>query len=161
MKIVILSSLIGFFGVLNAEVQGTLVGRFDMQICQVQGLKSRVFVNNSNRDLVIRWKLVDKQTLNQYKQEPVVKKGQSIQIDLDGAVKGLMAGSKELSNYEFSLEILRVKQLPTAPGIELKMVPLKEGEYALLIGKTKFLKHQKFTLTRNKNGLLVCQVGAL
>lgn len=112
---------------------------------------------NSKRDLVFRWKVRDVKTLKCYAQEPIIKRGSSTTMDFCSVLDQIFQEDINPGSYEFSLEILKVMRYPKAPGEELKISKLKDGEFVSLINKSKFLKYETFVLSRNKNGLLIVQ----
>jgi hypothetical protein len=97
--------------------------------------------------------LFDPETMLGYSQEPILKQGDSITINHD---KGLQY-MENAKNMQYSLEILRVKQMPKGAGVPLVTSKLKDGSLALAIHKSKYLNHDTFSLSLNKNGLLVCK----
>jgi hypothetical protein len=139
-------------GMIQTKTDSTLIGRFEVEAGELAE-KVTTFINNTKYDFVIRWTLLDPETLRQYSQEPILKRGESITIDYQ---KGLqyMQGAKKM---EFSLHFLRVKKSPKGAGGPLVTTKLKDGSLALAIHKSKFLKNDTFALSLNKNGLLVCK----
>lgn len=142
---------------LEAKQEGTKAARFDLQKTEMQGVFTKTFVNNTGRDLVIRWRLTEPKSRQYYGQEPIVKKGEELVVDFQKAWNYFQSLDVDAKVHEFTLELLRVDKTPKKHGEELKTSRLKEGEYASLLNKNKFYKYRRFELSRNKNGLLVCQ----
>lgn len=149
---VIFFTLIFNFCSIQAKSDSTLIGRFEIDFDDLAG-KVKTFINNSKYDFVIRWTLGEPGTMRQYKQEPILKRGDLITINYDAALK-YMAGAHKL---EYSLELLKVKKSPKGAGLPLVTSKLKDGSLALAIHKSKFLKNDTFAFSLNKNGLLVCK----
>jgi hypothetical protein len=137
---------------IQTKSDATLIGRFEVEASELAG-HPKTFVNNSKYDLVIRWSIKDTQTGKFYRQEPVLKRGDLIKIHFETALKYL----DESNKLEFSLELLRVRQMPKGAGHPLITTPFKAGSAALALYKFKFLKNDTFAISLNKNGLLVCK----
>lgn len=135
-----------------AKSDSSLMGRFDIKAVDLAG-KTKTFINNSKYDFVIRWKLFEPETMRQYSQEPILKRGDYIAINHDKALEHM----ENAKNIQYSLEILRVKQMPRGAGVPLVTSKLKDGSLALAIHKSKYLNNDTFSLSLNKNGLLVCK----
>ncbi|MBP6892122.1 hypothetical protein KBB68_00930 [Candidatus Babeliales bacterium] len=149
---IVFSFLVMQIGMIAAKSDATLIGRFELESQDLVG-HSKTFVNNSKYDLTIRWGVKDMQTGQFYRQEPIVKRGDSITIYHEPALKYLGSADK----LELSLELLRVRQMPKGAGHPLITTKLKDGSLALALHKTKFLKNDTFAISMNKNGLLVCK----
>lgn len=149
---VILGLLVVQFGMIQAKGDSTLIGRFDVEPQDLAG-HPKTFVNNSKYDLVVRWGVKDTNSGQFYRQEPIVKRGDSITIYHEPALKHLGNADR----LELSLELLRVRQMPKGAGHPLVTSKLKDGSLALALHKTKFLKNDTFAISMNKNGLLVCK----
>ncbi len=137
---------------IKAKSDATLICRFLVDIQELQG-HLKIFVNNSKYDLVIRWGVKDTKTGKFYRQEPILKRGDSITIDHEAALKYLDGAGE----FEYSLELLRVRQSPKGAGHPLVTTRLKDGSLALALHKSKFLNNSTFAFSLNKNGLLVCK----
>lgn len=142
---------------LDAKHEGTKAARFNLQKTEMHNVFTKAFVNNTGRDLVIRWRLTEPKSRQFYCQEPIVKKGGELIIDFQKAWNYFESLDIDATVHEFTLELLRIEKTPKKPGQELKLSRCKDGEYASLLNKNKFHKYHRFELSRNKNGLLVCQ----
>lgn len=138
---------------IQSKHDATLIGRFEIEPTDLIG-HSKTFINNSKYDLVVRWGLQEMPTGRFYRQEPILKRGDSITIHYEPALNYL---GKDAYKLELSLELLRVRQMPKGAGHPLITTKLKDGSLALALHRSKFLKHDIFALSLNKNGLLVCK----
>ena len=135
-----------------ATKDSTVIGRFELDVQDLVGTV-KTFVNNTKHDLVLRWGLCDPLTMRHYTQEPILRRGDMVTVDFAPALSYLSGVPK----VELSLELLRVKQLPKGAGHPLITTKLKDGDFALQIHKSKFLKNKVFAFSRNANGLLMLQ----
>ncbi len=131
-----------------------------MQLCHFVCSKAEIFkhsktwINNTKHDLVVRWSLKDPETGKFYTQEPILNRGNRINIDYGVAIDYL----EPAEQLDLSIELLRVIKHPKGAGQPLETKPLKAGDMTLSLHKNKFLKNDIFELRRNNNGLLVLKV---
>ena len=149
---IVLGLLILQSDLIQSKADATLIGRFEVEPADLIG-NPKKFVNNSKYDLAIRLGIKDTKTGQFYRQEPILKRGDSITIHYEPGLKYLDGAH----NLEHSLELLRVRQIPKGAGHPLITSKLKDGSMALSVHKSKFLNNDTFALSLNKNGLLVCK----
>ena len=137
---------------IQAKNDSTLIGHFFVAPQDMAG-KSTTFMNNSKYDFLIRWKLSNSESGREYTQEPLLRRAEALTISYDAALKYM----QNSDNLEFSLQLLRVKKIPKGAEHPLITSKLKDGSLALSIHKSKFLTHDTFVFSLNKNGLLVCK----
>lgn len=138
-----------------AKDKGTGVARF---MVEPSDLKDQVktFVNNTGNTISVRYGIQDYDSGKFYKQEPILKDGESLTIDFSKAASYGKAWKTLSKKHEFSLEILRVLSLPkrltenVTQG--LKKGRMKSGKRALLIGKSEFLKGDTIEFFKDKKG---------
>ncbi len=129
----------------------------EMMLCHFVGSENEflghlnTWINNTKHDLVIRWSLKDLQGEKFYTQEPILKRGDRLNIDYAPAIEHL----KPAELFDFSIKLFRVTKHPKGAGQPLETKPLNASDMTLALHKKKFLKNDIFELRRNNNGLLV------
>ena len=149
---IVLGLLVAQATLMQAKSDATLIGRFDVEPQDLAN-HPKTFVNNSKYDLAVRWSVEDTQTGHFYRQEPILKRGDSITIYHERALRHLEGAHK----LQYSMELLRVRQMPKGAGHPLITSKLKDGSMSLSVHKSKFLNNDTFAISLNKNGLLVCK----
>lgn len=152
--------ILGWMFCINAGLQGvtsgTLVTRFNLDFSELNTL-TKTFVNQGNRDLIVRWKITDKDSMQDYSQESLLKRGNFVEVDIGKAFGQCCTRCSKSGSYEFYLELFQVKNILKNTGQKAQISKFKDSECVVQINKAKFLKHEVITFLRNKNGLLIYQ----
>lgn len=149
-KMIIFSCLMLSFSWLEAkESDATVIGHFPVSKAKFAKNPKKKFINDLPYDVVLRYKLADIDGQGRYIQEPPIKRAESKIIDFTPALEHLA----DASEIDFSLEILRVVKAPTGRlGHPMVTKPLKNGQLALQMHQSKWLKNDTFSLYSNTKG---------
>ncbi|MBP7854387.1 hypothetical protein KAZ82_00445 [Candidatus Babeliales bacterium] len=151
MKKIIMLSVITLFNIfLHAKHDATQIARFTITQSELKSSKKE-FVNNTKYHLQLRYSIQDSKTGQQYTQEPIIHRGDRKIIDFADAASHFLPDAQ----LEYTLELLRVKQLPKGAGIPLIASKLRNGNLAFQISSARFKKDKIFEFYLNNNGLLL------
>ncbi|MFA5999275.1 MAG: hypothetical protein WC747_04620 [Candidatus Babeliales bacterium] len=145
----------------DAKDKGSVVARF---LVEPSALKDHVktFVNNTGKSMAVRYMIQDHDSGKFYKQEPILKDGESLVVDFFEAATYAEGWKTSSKNHEFSLEILRVLRSPNCLTENvvsgLKKGRMKIGKCALTMSKSDFLKSDLIEFFKDKKGYVSCEL---
>ncbi|MCX5923814.1 MAG: hypothetical protein NTZ68_00090 [Candidatus Dependentiae bacterium] len=145
----------------QAKDKGTVATRFSVEPSVLKN-HVKTFVNSTGKSMAVRYMIKDHDSGKFYKQEPILKDGESLVVDFFKAAAYAEGWKTPSKNHEFSLEVLRVLQSPnrlTENVVSgLKKGRMKSEKHALLMGKSEFLKSDRIEFFKDKKGYVRCEL---
>ncbi len=121
---------------------------------------SKTFVNNTRHKVRIRWRLIDRKTHEFIGQEPIIMRGNKLDIDVEGLMS-CFERAAGLHGYDFIIEVARVLKIPKQKGDDIQACSFKNGPSDLLMSKTTYLSFDDFELLQSKVGILSCKASGV